>query len=116
MNATKVLLAAVSFLFVVQASAGIEKAPAAPVPQPIACAVAGAAAAGFTAASHSANNKKKGAVVYVCSCLGTSSCSCMTEAKHEGPCACGTKGGPPMQRVPADSNWAKGNRDALAGH
>jgi len=38
----------------------------------------------------------------------------MTEAKMEGPCACGTQGGPPMQPVPPDSNWAKENRDALA--
>jgi hypothetical protein len=38
----------------------------------------------------------------------------MTEAKMEGPCACGTKGGPPMKAVPPDSDWAKHNRDALA--
>jgi hypothetical protein len=55
---------------------------------------------------------KKG-VVYVCACLKTKSCFCMTEAKMEGPCACGTEGGPPMKAVPADSNWAKENRDAL---
>ena len=53
-------------------------------------------------------------VVYVCACLKNKSCSCMTEAKMEGPCACGTEGGPPMKGVPADSDWAKGNRDALA--
>lgn len=53
-------------------------------------------------------------VVYVCACLGTQSCSCMTEAKTEGPCACGTQGGPPMKAVAPDSNWAKENRDALA--
>ena len=58
--------------------------------------------------------KTKGKFVYVCACLGTRSCSCMTEAKMEGPCACGTQGGPPMQPVPPDSNWAKENRDALA--
>jgi hypothetical protein len=58
--------------------------------------------------------KTKGKVVYVCACLGTRSCSCMTEAKAEGPCACGTQGGPPMQAVSPDSNWAKENRDALA--
>lgn len=34
----------------------------------------------------------KGDVVYVCACLKTKSCSCMTEAKTEGPCACGTTG------------------------
>jgi len=38
----------------------------------------------------------------------------MTEAKMEGPCACGTKGGPPLKAVPSDSAWAKANRDALA--
>jgi hypothetical protein len=58
--------------------------------------------------------KSKGKVVYVCACLKTKSCSCMTEAKMEGPCACGTEGGPPMKAVPPDSDWAKENRDALA--
>ncbi|MGH9519046.1 MAG: hypothetical protein ACRD2D_05325 [Terriglobales bacterium] len=53
--------------------------------------------------------------VYVCSCLHGQSCACMTEAKHEGPCACGVDGGPPMLRVEAQSNWAKANRTALAG-
>lgn len=53
-------------------------------------------------------------VVYVCACLKTKSCSCMTEAKTEGPCACGPKGGPPMKGVPRDSDWAKENREALA--
>jgi hypothetical protein len=53
-------------------------------------------------------------VVYVCACLGTRSCSCMTEAKTEGPCACGTSGGPPLKAVPRDSDWAKDNREALA--
>jgi hypothetical protein len=53
-------------------------------------------------------------VVYVCACLQTKSCSCMTEAKTEGPCACGTQGGPPLKAVPRDSDWAKDNRDALA--
>jgi hypothetical protein len=52
--------------------------------------------------------------VYVCACLKTKSCSCMTEAKMEGPCACGTEGGPPLKAVPSDSAWAKANRDALA--
>lgn len=56
----------------------------------------------------------KGKVVYVCACLKTKSCSCMTEAKTEGPCACGTEGGPPMKAVAADSAWAKANRQALA--
>jgi len=53
-------------------------------------------------------------MVYVCACLNTKSCSCMTEAKTEGPCACGTSGGPPLKAVPRDSDWAKDNREALA--
>jgi hypothetical protein len=53
-------------------------------------------------------------VVYVCACLKNKSCSCMTEAKMKGPCACGTEGGPPMKAVPSDSDWAKENREALA--
>jgi hypothetical protein len=53
-------------------------------------------------------------VVYVCACLKTKSCSCMTEAKTEGPCACGTEGGPPLKAVPKDSDWAKENRKALS--
>jgi hypothetical protein len=56
----------------------------------------------------------KGSMVYVCACLKTKSCDCMTEAKTEGPCACGTQGGPPLKAVPHDSAWAKENRDALA--
>jgi hypothetical protein len=58
-------------------------------------------------------NQKK-SMVYVCACLRDKSCSCMTEAKTEGPCACGTEGGPPLKAVPADSDWARENRDALA--
>jgi hypothetical protein len=53
-------------------------------------------------------------VVYVCACLKDKSCSCMTEAKMEGPCACGTQGGPPLKAVPKNSKWAKENREALA--
>ena len=60
------------------------------------------------------NMKTKGKVVYVCACLKTKSCSCMSMAKTEGPCACGTEGGPPMKAVPANSAWAKANRQALA--
>ena len=56
----------------------------------------------------------KSDLVYVCACLKTKSCDCMTEAKSEGPCACGTQGGPPLKAVPKDSAWAKENRDALA--
>jgi len=62
----------------------------------------------------SSGSRKQDRVVYVCACLQTKSCSCMTEAKMEGPCACGTQGGPPMKPVPPDSNWAKENREALA--
>jgi hypothetical protein len=72
---------------------------------PTATKTANAPAKGEKASSH---------VVYVCACLKTKSCSCMTEAKMEGPCACGTEGGPPLKAVPADSDWAKANRDALA--
>lgn len=61
--------------------------------------------------SHSKNSNN---VVYVCACLKTKSCSCMTEARMEGPCACGTEGGPPMKAVQSDSDWAKQNREALA--
>ena len=60
------------------------------------------------------DQKPKKSMVYVCACMGNKSCSCMTEAKTEGPCACGTQGGPPLKAVPADSDWAKENRDALA--
>jgi hypothetical protein len=59
-------------------------------------------------------SQNKNDVVYVCACLNTKSCSCMTEAKTEGPCACGTQGGPPLKAVPRDSAWAQENRDALA--
>lgn len=53
-------------------------------------------------------------VVYVCACMTDKSCSCMTEAKMEGPCACGKEGGPPMKAVSAESDWARHNREALA--
>jgi len=59
-------------------------------------------------------DQTKSNVVYVCACMKTRSCSCMTEAKMEGPCACGTEGGPPLKAVPKDSAWAKENREALA--
>ena len=65
-------------------------------------------------AGKQAQTQAKGDVVYVCACLKTKSCACMTEAKTEGPCACGTSGGPPLKEVPRDSDWAKENRDALA--
>lgn len=60
------------------------------------------------------NQSKKKKVVYVCACLKDKSCSCMTEAMMQGPCACGTEGGPPMKAVAPNSDWAKQNRDALA--
>jgi hypothetical protein len=71
-------------------------------------------AQGWTYGQPPPKKQKKGSVVYVCACLKRKSCSCMAEAKTEGPCACGTEGGPPMKEVPADSHWAKQNRDALA--
>lgn len=52
-------------------------------------------------------------IVYVCACLKTKSCPCMTEAKMEGPCARGTQGGPPLKAVPKNSSWAKENRKEL---
>src|ERR1700687_2840254 len=64
--------------------------------------------------SKEAQTQSKGNMVYVCACLKTKSCSCMTEAKTEGPCACGTQGGPPLKAVPHDSAWAEENREALA--
>lgn len=67
-----------------------------------------------TAADSQNQAQTKGRVVYVCACLKTKSCACMTEAKMEGPCACGTEGGPPMKAVPPDSDWAKENRKALS--
>jgi hypothetical protein len=70
---------------------------------------------GFAAKNKPANDAKgDGKVVYVCACLKDQSCSCMTEAKTEGPCSCGTAGGPPMKAVPHNSAWAKANREALA--
>src|SRR5271165_6365921 len=70
---------------------------------------------GSAALNQPANDTKvKGKVVYVCACLKNKSCSCMTEAKTEGPCSCGTAGGPPMKAVPQNGAWAKANREALA--
>jgi hypothetical protein len=40
------------------------------------------------AQNEAANDAKaKSKVVYVCACLKNKSCSCMTEAKTEGPCS-----------------------------
>lgn len=66
----------------------------------------------MSADAGSSSKSKK--TVFVCACLKDKSCACMTEAKMEGPCACGTEGGPPLKEVPADSDWAKQNREALA--
>jgi hypothetical protein len=68
----------------------------------------------YSKAASTSKAQTNGKIVYVCACLKTKSCSCMTESKMEGPCACGTQGGPPLKPVPADSDWAKQNRDALA--
>ena len=64
--------------------------------------------------AHAPDKNKKSNLVYVCACLKNKSCYCMTEAKTEGPCSCGTQGGPPLKPVPYDSDWAKENREALA--
>jgi hypothetical protein len=64
--------------------------------------------------SKQTQTQSKANMVYVCACLKTKSCSCMTEAKTEGPCSCGTQGGPPLKAVRRDSAWAKENREALA--
>lgn len=79
-----------------------------------ACLLALIPAQGGTRNLAAKKTQKKGKTVYVCACLKTRSCSCMTEAKTEGPCSCGTEGGPPMKAVPADSAWAKHNRAELA--
>ncbi len=68
----------------------------------------------LTTTPSGAKKNDKSDVVYVCACLGNKSCDCMTEAKTEGPCACGTHGGPPLKAVPHDSAWAEENREQLA--
>ena len=70
--------------------------------------------AGAPAKHNKAKADDAKSIVYVCACMKDKSCSCMTEAKMEGPCACGTMGGPPMKAVSADSDWARQNREALA--
>jgi len=75
--------------------------------------LAALASSGQPALSKQHKEKAKN-TVYVCACLQTKSCACMSEAKTQGPCACGTEGGPPMKAVASDSDWAKQNRDALA--
>lgn len=71
-------------------------------------------ATGGPSKHNAGKTENKNDVVYVCACLNTKSCSCMTEAKMEGPCACGTQGGPPLKAVSKDSDWAKQNREELA--
>lgn len=56
--------------------------------------------------------KMNSRTVYVCSCMKTKSCPCMTEANMEGKCACGTKS-PDMKAVPRGSAWARTNRRNL---
>ncbi|MGH9466187.1 MAG: hypothetical protein ACRD1Y_02410 [Terriglobales bacterium] len=68
---------------------------------------------GAPAQPSASSSKQK--LVYVCACMGNRSCACMTEAMTEGPCSCGTEGGPPLKAVPANSNWARFNRKVLAG-
>jgi len=72
----------------------------------------GLAASGSTARAQSMKMKMNGRMVYVCSCMKTKSCPCMTEANMEGKCACGAKA-PDMNAVPRTSAWAKANRKAL---
>ena len=57
----------------------------------------GAGLSGKHQKSEKAQSKE---VVYVCACMKNKSCSCMTEAKMEGPCACGTEGGPGSRKFP----------------
>jgi hypothetical protein len=61
-----------------------------------------------------ADSQSPTGVVYVFACQNTKKFLCINEAKMEGPCACGTEGGPPMKPMPPDSDWAKQNREALA--
>ncbi|HZU42999.1 MAG TPA: hypothetical protein VE994_10035 [Terriglobales bacterium] len=60
------------------------------------------------------DTKMSSRMVYVCSCMKTKSCPCMTEANMEGHCACGMKS-PEMKAVPRNSAWARTNRKALRG-
>lgn len=48
--------------------------------------------------------------VYVCACMGNKSCPCMSMAKKDGKCPCGTA----MKAVAPDSAWAKHNRKELS--
>jgi hypothetical protein len=73
----------------------------------------GLAASARSATAQKMKMAENGNTVYVCSCMKTKSCPCMTEAKMEGKCACGAKA-PDMKAVPRDSAWARHNREVLA--
>jgi hypothetical protein len=66
----------------------------------------------LASARPAARTVKKGKMVYVCSCMKTKSCPCMTMAAKEGKCACGA-GSPEMKAVPRKSAWAGENRKSL---
>jgi hypothetical protein len=74
----------------------------------------GLVASGKNDPAQSTKEKTDGDTVYVCSCMKTKSCPCMTEANMAGKCACGAKA-PDMKEVPRHSAWAANNRKALAG-
>lgn len=73
-------------------------------------------AAAQIGSAHAAQMKGQSAAgkksVYVCSCMKTKSCPCMTMAAKGGHCACGAHS-PEMKKVAANSAWAKHNRRAL---
>jgi hypothetical protein len=73
----------------------------------------GLAASGRPATAQKMKMNMGSNTVYVCSCMKTKSCPCMTEAKMEGKCACGAKA-PDMKAVARNSAWAQNNRKALA--
>ncbi len=69
-------------------------------------------AAQLLSARPAAKAGAKDKTVYVCSCMKTKSCPCMTMATKEGKCACGAHS-PEMKGVSSKSAWAKTNRKAL---
>ncbi len=69
-------------------------------------------AAQLASARPSAKARTKDKTVYVCSCMKTKSCPCMTMATKEGKCACGAHS-PEMKAVKRNSAWARTNRKAL---
>jgi hypothetical protein len=74
----------------------------------------GLAASGKNNSAQETKEKTASNTVYVCSCMKTKSCPCMTEANMAGKCACGEKS-PDMKEVARNSAWARHNRMALAG-